>query len=53
MQNGSLYYTGNEMQREDRFMESRKKPISIQREILDLDEQDEESEETAEGERGE
>lgn len=34
-------------------MESRKKPISIQREILDLDEQDEESEETAEGERGE
>lgn len=36
-------------------MESRKKPISIQREILDLDEQDEESEETAEeaeGERG-
>lgn len=34
-------------------MESRKKPISIKREILDLDEQDEESEETAEGERGE
>lgn len=34
-------------------MESRKTPISIQREILDLDEQDEESEETAEGERGE
>lgn len=51
----SIFHWNRNAKRRPCFRESRKRPVSIQREILELDEQ-EESEETAEeaeGERGE